>query len=416
MGISIVVTRVACNTGVGNQTITNTDLNGLTPKAVKFVIVRATADGTPLAGAAIGIGAADATREWVAAISSRDANATSVAKTRGATDECVMILNPVDGSVDGEASFVSFGVNSVTINWGNAPAAAYLLTVTLFAGSDLSAYVDTATNSGVGVPINIVAPGFEPDVVYNISTGYNINVDSTQAHAFLSYGVALNETPVLHRSWAIREGDASGTSQIAARFSDLYAIMQIDNTGGVAWGAVYSDFDADGFTITAAIGNKDRSGYIALAFNGVAQFWADTIDTPTAPGNQSQVGPEFIPQFVDLGITQIETINAGITDGDAGSFGASSFDGSSEYSSSVQIEDAQVTTDTQSLSDDIAINLPNDDGSAGHIAPFVEFIASGWTLNFTTTEGTAVKDWALAVEEPRPPRYGFTNFQIPGIV
>jgi len=45
MAITIDVFRTAANTSTGNQTFTGS-LGGLTPKAAKFEITRATTDGT----------------------------------------------------------------------------------------------------------------------------------------------------------------------------------------------------------------------------------------------------------------------------------------------------------------------------------------------------------------------------------
>jgi hypothetical protein len=95
-------------------------------------------------------------------------------------------------------------------------------------------------------------------------------------------------------------------------------------------------------------------------------------------------------------------IDTGYTDSNAGSLGVSTFDADDEYCNSVQDEDTALTTDTQSLSDNTVINLPDDDGSVAHVASFVSFDANGWTWNFSATEGTIVKYWALAIEETPP--------------
>jgi len=116
MSVIIATTRVACQIAGGNQDITAADLGGITPKAARFIVVRATADGTPADHASICYGAATGTEEqWVVAMSSEHgAGATNVYR-RATDDECVMILDPTDGSIDGEAAFAAFINNGVRI-------------------------------------------------------------------------------------------------------------------------------------------------------------------------------------------------------------------------------------------------------------------------------------------------------------
>lgn len=402
MGITIATTRVACNTTTGNQDITTTDLGGLTPKAAFFIVTRAVTDGTPANHAILGLGAATATDErWACVVRSENAQGTTDTRRRATSDECVMILNTADANVDGEADFGAFITNGVRIIWGNAPTSGYLLTVVLYAGTDLSAkalHFAVAAVQDATVDVNTV--GSEPDALLTAYIAYDFD-DTTQTNAILSHGIVTNTSPIIQHAWGIRYKYSQATSQSLAHIYDHYGATQVNTGTGAAYrGFEFSAFDAQGFSCTTRLttGTGDI-GCLALAFGGAVSFKAGIIDSPTANGSQSITDPSFTPQHVHIGLTQMQAVDTGYTTDVAGSIGISVFDADDEHCNSIQDEDAQGTSDTQSLSDNTAINLPDDDSTAGWVASFTSFDANGWTWNFTQSHGTAVKWWYLAIEE-----------------
>lgn len=402
MGITVATTRVACNTATGNQNITTADLGGLTPKAVFFTITRCTADGTPIANAIIGLGAAtSSSNRWAMAVSDRDAQANTANFRRGMTDECVLALF-VGGGIDGEADFVQFIADGCTINWGNACASAYLLTATFFAGTDLTALADVFTAAAAqDATVDVNTVGFEPDILLTSTFGY-VFTDVAAITFYFSHGLVLNKTPVEQYCYAYRNPSGAAVSAISGQITDDYGIGQVGATGTFTWWAgEFSAFDANGFSCTTRNGasGSDEVGFLALKLGGAVGFEGNIITSPVANGNQAIADPGFTPQYVHVGLTQFIAIDTGYSDGTAGSLGVSDFDDDDEYCNSVQIEDAQSTTDTQSLSDNTVINLPDDDATVGWVASFISFDANGWTWNFTQSHGTAVKWWYLAIEE-----------------
>lgn len=420
MGVTIAVTRVAANVGVGNQTITTADLGGLTPKAALFIITEGSVSGTPAAHAVLGFGAADSSSQWALTIRSRDGQASTDTVRRAMTDECITIINAAANTIDGEASFVAFGANNVTINWGNAPAAAYLLTVVFFAGSDLDADVSVFQMPNVlNGAVDVNGVGFNPDAVF-LGTHCVLFDDATWQPHMLSFGVAINGGGQFSHCQREQTGQAAGAP--GARISTLYGVMQPSTVGAVDWGGEIGGYDAQGFSCTNRIGaSNDQVGYLAIKLNDRALVSAGIIDSPIANGNQAIVAPGFTPQAVIVGLTNLPNIDTGSATGDAGTYGISTIDADDEYCNSIQIEDASATTDTQSLSDSTAINLPQDDGTAGYVASFVSFDVAGWTWNFTAQLGTVHKWWYVAFSETLPlvitlgGRATPTNFQQTGL-
>lgn len=400
MGVTVAVARAAANVGGGNQDITTADLGGLTPGAVWFTISGAQSNGVAANDARMGIGAATSTTErWTITWAlDNNINPTQTVR-RQMTDECIAIIT-VAGAVDGEADFVTFIPNGVRINWGNAPAAAYFITAEFYAGTDLSAKADMFQMPNVlngTVDVNTV--GFEPDML-RLATGDMSSLDNATDNSDASVGVAINNVAEDQFCWAARSRDNQGATAASSHISDIYGCGRIGNAGTFTWGGEINAYDGAGFSCTNRIAaDNARVGFLALAFNGAVDFWADIIDTPIAIGNQSQNGPGFTPQSVACGLTQMAAINTAYTDANAGSLGLNCFDSDDEYCNSFQDEDAANPSNTQSLSTAAAVDFPDDDGTAAHAATFVSFDALGWTWNFSATEGTAVKWWALAIEE-----------------
>ena len=413
MGVTIAVTRVACNTTTGTQDITSADLGGLTPKAVWFIVTQATADGTATDHAVLGIGAATgASNRWSCGVFSEHGLATTDTGRRIVSDECVVKLNTGDANIDGEADFDSFISNGVRIDWTNAPASAHLLTVILFAGTDLSAQAGTFTMpDSVDGTVDVNTVGFEPDVVLSATTGLSA-FDASDDTWMIGHGVALNTSPVQQYAVGFWSQDAWASGYTSGHITDDYGVVSVDWDGTLTgWGGEFGSFDADGFSVTQRLGaGANYVGFLALAFASAVGFSAGIIDSPTSTGNQSITDPGFTPQAVYVGLTQMQAINTAYSGSDqAGAKGIAVFDDDDEYCNSIADENGSATSDTQSLSDDTAINFPQDDGLSGFVASFVSFDANGWTWNFSAVMGTATKWWYLAIEEEAAAGGGLTE-------
>ena len=404
MGITVVVDRVACNTSGGNQAIT-VSAGGLTPKAALFILVAATVDGTAAVDSIISYGAATGTsNRWVVGGFSEDNLGTTA--TQGWYDN-VECIQGYDGATTllFEADFVSFGVDTVTINWATAPASAWLLTVVSFSGSDLSAHanIKDITNT-VDAEIDVTDPGFEPDVLFTASD-MNVFNPGQAAHQQLSFGLVHNDGVggITQRTLAWTEQDARTTSVVVSRNEDSGGILEMDglSSGNLDFYALFSNFDSSGFSMTAKVagGNSREIGYLALSFGGSVSGWVGTYSTPTSEGSDSSTAPGFKPQFLFFLENYMPVIDIGYINPNAGSRGFSAMDATRQFSNSFNAEDEATTSNTQSLSDNVAVELPDDDGAAGLTATLTTFDTNGFTLNFSAVEGAAKLFFALAIEQ-----------------
>jgi len=168
---------------------------------------------------------------------------------------------------------------------------------------------------------------------------------------------------------------------------------------------LFHDFDNAGFSVKTEHGDASSRdvGYLALRFGGAIDVWAGPIETRTAIGNEAYTGLGFKPQAVFILPTFLPTFEAWDATGLAGTNGWAVVTPTASYCNSIQDEDGQATTDTQSLSDNVAVNLPQDDGTAGFVCTLVSMDADGWTLNFGTTDGTVRRWYACGIKEAAAP-------------
>ncbi len=404
MGITVAVMRAAANTSTGTQDFTTTDLGGLTPKAAWFMMSSAITDGTAASDAHVCVGAATgATNEWAVTANDEDGQSTtdSVNETYGS--RCIAINVTGTGNLDGDADFDSFITDGIRINWQDAPAAAYLLTVILFAGTDLSAHANTKVLGTQDTAVDVTDPGFTPDLVIATMLRKCV-VDDLQGAFHISIGAAHYDgvSTIVQRSWYAGSRSGQATSLVGGVFNSS-RILEQDGANVVATEVTVeiSDFDANGFTLTARDGGGDEEAvfYLALNFGGVAEGYVGAYTTPTSTGEDTETGPGFKPQFVMLGQTMLESVDTYNTAGLGGQTGISVFDADDEFSVSHRMRDGVMSTECKSISDDRAIVLADHLGTLDVEATFVSFEDTGFILDYSNVATAAKQFWCLAIEE-----------------
>lgn len=402
MGVTIATTRVALNTVTGNQTITTPDLGGLTPKAAIFIVTFAVTDGAAAAHNVLSFGAATgAANEWVRSVNDENAQDTTDTHRIQSNTRCIQVHTPGGAAVDGEAEFFAFVADGVTINITNAFAAAYLLEVIFFAGTDVSAHANTATlNATVDVATDITDPGFPVELVIAAHTpAQTTEIDNTGGLS-MSLGFIHNGTSITQESIHMVSDSGKATSAVKFFETQTYGLMRRRHNSGVFfYGVDFSDFDTVGYSVTPRVGGgaNDIFGYLALSFNSKANIFVGLHTTPIVAGNFSDTGPAFQPNFIMMLASLAEAIDTDFLDSRAGSLAISVFDPDDEFCTSVTSEDNAPTSNTQSLSDDIALNVPDHDGTDEYKANFVGFTATGWDKNYTVAPSVAKVNLVLAI-------------------
>jgi hypothetical protein len=362
-------------------------------------------DGTVAVDRVLSFGACTGvSNRWAVGNYDEDNQASSDSLGWYATDEVVQIFDPSDASLEAEADFSAWTSNGVTINWASAPDAAYLMTVVFFAGTDLSAYADGEINLGntTDLETDITGPGFQPDIVI-AGMCLGVNNPGTISHGRNSFGFVHYDgvSTYTQRTITTVTEDSKATTEVDSALRNDAIVVEISSAAAFDWWGEAGGFDSSGFSVWSRNNgaNQRDLNYLALSFGGAVDSWIGTHTTPTSTGNDSETGPSFTPQFVLMITSLMEAHNTAYDDGRAGTIGLSVFDANDEYSTVVSAEDASATSDSQSLSDDRAIVIPDDDGTLDIEATFVSFDANGWTVNYSNAPSTAKLLPALAIEE-----------------
>jgi hypothetical protein len=392
----ITTARFATPTNIAQVTWTDPNLGGLTPKAVMIIANHADTDGVVEAGSRCQIGFADGTLERSWGVSADDGiNPPNTG--RGASSSQVIDLFIGPGSPQVTANFVSFQADSVTLDFTLVDSDAQLYTVVFFAGSALNAHVNTVELGTGTSPINVTDPGFPVDMVFGGGVGLPDDFAPISTSIFF-YGVAVNDGADTNKSinWNSRDGSAVPTELAAHLISDSVGGQL--NAGTQNWDAIIDDFDAVGFSITPQVSSaSDDFSYLAIGFGGVASPSLRSFDSPTSMGNDVRTGLDFEPQFVMLIMSDLQVEDSIVLTVDAGAIGFSMFTEDAEFSNAWADEDSANPSNTQSLSDNQAVNFASGDGTTQHAATFVSLNADGHTLNYSVADGTARKWIEVAI-------------------
>lgn len=420
MATTTAIVRVSAPTSTGNQDITTVELGGLTPKAALFFMSGGVSDDSSADHGRIAYGATDGVVEWYMGARSEDGVGTTETTRACHTTGVIGLIDTNAKAKDSEAEFVTFIANGIRINWTNAPSVAHKLTVIFFAGADLEVDCDVIDTDLEDVDVNVTAPGFEPDILF---AGFNNRDfdsgmdDGVGGHHEYGFGVSKNPgdsgiAEGVGQSNNDRDGQASAevTSSVA---DDRSAFHVKDGTYRTT--IEFSDFDADGFTATPRDNDGKEFGYLALKMPDTL-FEIGIYNTPTSTGDDSKTGVGFAPDtvlfgmsFFDGALTDPPTVTT-----DDFSYGISAFTDAEESSVSIQTQDSVGTSNTKSIADAKAINLPQDNGAVGFKATFVSMDIDGWTLNYSNAVGTSRKFWfiAIGVQPDAQGQVSFTELQL----
>lgn len=392
----IAVTRVAANTSTGNQDLTAAGVTW-TPVAAVLLVSYATTDATAADHGLIATGFTDCTNSATAqGRSQHNANPTSTVVRTHTT--LLQIVNTSNTTLDAEGALVGCITGGVRINWTDAPGAAYLLHLVLFGSATVSnaAAGTFASQSTIGNATDVTAPGFTPhDVLLSMARVNTGNTTSSEMRGCLGVGNATAQGSI---GW--QDFNNVSTTLVVSGTSSTYACQGASGNAFQTQSAQeLGSFDASGFsstTRTAAGGYLVT--YLALRYQSGISSWTGVVSTPTSPQAVSYSSVGFLPGFVLLLQSGSDTINVGKISADAGYTGVSLLTSTAQYAMSRAAVDAQATpSNTQSLSDDQAIQLPGPSGSTLFTGTLDTFHSTGFTLDFTATDSMARQWYAWAI-------------------
>jgi len=324
------------------------------------------------------------------------------------------------------SALTGFTTDGLSVSVNPAPPSAILDHILFFAGDDIQAEIVEGFTADQGSSIDI-ALGFTPTLLIMIQS--DDGWDGSPSHL----GFAPHTITFVSRSAA---GTVETASMAVAGIhldsgtTDCYGTV---STKSVYWDPVRSvagpEFeysltfpDSTTLRITTdvkrGIDNNQDVAILALKFGTRAtQVGIATMGTGTGSQELNLLpSPAFTPEtFVCLPsrITSVDTDR--IASAEAGVAGVAAVTrpsgfsaGNGEFCSTVAWEQGASTTNTQSLTDNQLIAIPEDDGTGLIEASFVSFAAGTVNINVTAAPGTAIKMPYFAVSDGSAGSYSET--------
>lgn len=406
MGVTVRETQVALNTSTGTQDITISGLGAASEiKAAMFICTSATGGIAIEDHANLSVGFTDGTTHRVVSNNSDDDVGTVDANSRSATDEVIMIINNA-GGIDIEATFDSFITDGVRINIGN-DGAAVDCSVILWAGTGISAEVGEFTlDSSVSSTVSPTV-GFEFEHMIAIMPHpTNAFADTATDDWGIGFGMCNNDGGGAFTQGALAyhetTGDASG-NPLAGHFTDRVCASVLDASGsaGIETTGEVTAASSSSFTVTtrdAGVSGADVA-FLILSYGG-GQHWVDGDQlAPTSNGVFSVTDVGFKPQFVMVGIGNIEPGNSLTSGGtQSGIFAVGAFGASEGHSPGFKIRQDTGTTETGSYSiSNRSIFLGSQSGGVTRFrADTPVMLSNGYSLDYDILgSGSPAKHWVV---------------------
>lgn len=295
----------------GNQTYTDSNMTGTVKGAIFFLTAAASADTYDTSIGSLMIGACDGTNQRCQSWWSDDNVTPTDCGSRTEDDYTIMQL--VDNGVErANATFVSFGTGSVTVNWtiATTPSLANGF-VLLFGGDEVIDFdVNHIVRPGVGSTTSISG---NYNTLFFFQSAQNTGIDGTQNTARINAGFASRYNATIKMaSFGTRLND-DGTNTGGRAFSAT-KILRYGTNATDEFHIEVSAWDDSAATINNQSG-WDSSGdyipYVAIRFD-TTKVIAESLGSFTS--NSTSLAAPYEPKLVLVlasGATALDTLQTG---------------------------------------------------------------------------------------------------------
>ncbi len=385
--------RLAANTSTGTQDFTVAGIG--TPKAAKIIVLSATStSGTSADHRIISCGVTDGTFQGGVCGTDED-NLATTNSLKAAFDDALVRVPLADGTgFDAVATFDSWITDGIRINWTNAPAAALIVHVILWAGDDIVAKAGTAIPPSFGSPATNVNVGFSLHHLICLSGLSDVNETlSVDFHFQISHTINVSGVPTTFATYVTQRDGFAASEPALVQDTDLCQGVRARSIPFTYFGSTELDpttpFDSTGFNIITgdATGTGPRFIYLALQY-GSKNFTLVEETAPTSTGVKNFTGYGFRPGFALAMVTTSSSAwgeNVGLDDSQAGCVGLAHWSSLEQWCATILSEDAAATTNTNSRTKDKPIfTYLGDNSTLRNEANFNGFTSDGFDLDYTT--------------------------------
>lgn len=396
MALSVKVGSFTQPAVTGNQAVTGV---GFQPKAVLFFGTRQTADGNAVDACHFWGAATSAADRWAGSTLSRDAAAASVVHVGKKTDKCYVVLQH-STTVLAEADFVSFDSDGFTVNWTTADATARVVNYIAFGGADLvSAKAGNFNTIAVTGAQNVNTVGFQPSTVmlFGVTDGTGTGVQARSGMPSLGWAAS----PTAQACTTAYDNSGAATSDTARKQLTDHCFYTLDGEGS----AILTQMLSDGFALNFDDAMPAAKLVFYLALKG-PQAAVGSFNQPTVTGNQAITGLDFQPKTVLLA-SFCNAASTAIVDNGRQSLGAAS--GVTERASiwlGALDNQANMVCDQALTRSKVLTMLTEGTPTLNAEADLASLNADGFTLNWTTVDGTPRQVLYLALGDTLPSTAG----------
>lgn len=391
-----VVSAALTATGSGTTDLTSTGFG--TPSAAIILCSQANTGSNPQAGASYSIGLWDGTSQCSHSIASVDAVGTSETYRTSRNDYAVTIGAAAATFNAYTASAAPSDGVRLTLSVDNTGASRYA-TALLLAGVSAK-LVRLTLSSTVNGTATTGSLGFAPAAAIVLGSGFSGNTPNSGASqtavAVLTFAAATSDGTHRMLSWSA--ANAAATADVTAQYSETRCAAQIVS-GSEAWSAEVTTWGADTATLTTRTAGSGGDDVDILFLGGAdLSLVLGTLTTATSTGSADVTTTGIDPDavLIALGNTSSTSI---ASDGTASGFAAGISDGTTHAGYNIVDEDAADTTNAESAysSSNAVYSRTSASGTSSTlIAGSVSMGAEKFSVNYTTTSGTARKGWFLA--------------------
>lgn len=397
------------NTSEGNQTFTDPNMT-VAVLAAEFYISKGDVLGADEGDLNLGFGFCNSSAQWSVS-SNANTGSDPTDNTRSfKTNRCIHLF--ASGTTTAhriDASWVSFGVGTVTINHEVAPSDDYVFTVVMHGGSSFNSAIGTGTpNTTVGNTMTIGSLAFQPEGGIFGYTGEDPNNTTAQQNHQIGMGfMSYDGTTILQACQTQRadNGDTSG-SEVRQGINKSRIAMGVNSNGSETHGLEVTSVTSNSVVITtrSAAANNDF-GYFLFTMGGDNRVKVIDFDSPTSEGDDPITDVGFEVKGLYSVSTSLVTTNLDDNDEHAGSFcyGVAIEDNAAaikQGSIRGAIEDASDPTDNEASTESALVRVTDDDSSVGVAGSLSSFDSGGITTNWSDVKGVSWAGFALVYGEP----------------
>lgn len=362
---------------------------GFQPKAVIFFWTQQTAAGfTNYVNAGVGFATGPANERAVSITARDNQNRSDNGRRRSESNTIMFLSGGGPPNLLAQAQLLSLDADGFTIRWTTNNASPYLIHYMALGGDITNALASTFNLTTGGGNQAVAGVGFQPDFVLFLWS-HTEGVESNTRDSEIGLGFAKSATARGAVVYSGRDNSGSNANKRWQQRTDSAILLLRPNQNPPDQDAI-ADFvtmDPNGFTVNKSNPPAANTPIFFLALKG-GRHHVGAFNQPAVTGNQAITGVGFQPQQLMLASFNLAATNT-ISAGGAVSYGAARLPtarGSIWFQdrSDRDPSEANVYTSTTDI-----LTLAAGPNTVNARADFALFDPDGFTLNWTTADGTA---------------------------